>query len=75
MVILAIMSALAGTALGAVFRFTVLLPIVSLGAICIIGVGFALGSGTWSVVVAIVISATALECGYLDGAIVRDISP
>jgi hypothetical protein len=71
MVILAIMNALAGIALGSIFRFIILLPVISLGAICIIGTGFALGSSTWSVVVAIAVSATALQCGYLAGATVR----
>jgi hypothetical protein len=62
--LLAISSLLLGVAL-AKFRVLILLPAISLGAICTIVIGVAQGSDVWPITAAIVLYATVLQLGYL----------
>jgi hypothetical protein len=68
---LAIISALAGIALGLRFRVLVLVPAVTLAMIFALIIGVASADHFWSIILAMVILGTAVQFGYLAGIVIR----
>ena len=64
---LAIISLLAGTALGLRYKVVILVPAVTLAMILAMIVGIAHADDFWSIVVAMAILGTAVQLGYLMG--------
>ena len=64
---LAIISLLAGTALGLRYKVVILVPAVTLAMILAMIVGIARADDFWSIVVAMAILGTAVQLGYLMG--------
>jgi hypothetical protein len=68
---LAIISVLAGIALGLRFKVFVLVPAVTLAIMFAMIVGVARADHFWSIVLAMVILGTAVQVGYLAGIVIR----
>jgi hypothetical protein len=75
MIAAALASVFVGAVLGWSFRVLVLLPALAIGAVGIMIVGVIRGDDTWSIAIAIILCATALQLGYLAGAATRLIYP
>jgi hypothetical protein len=70
---LAVISVLAGIALGLRYRVVILVPAVALIVIFAIVIGVARGDDFWSITLAIVAAGTAVQVGYLVGITIRAI--
>ena len=70
---LAVISVLAGIALGLRYRVVILVPAVASIVIFAIVIGVARGDDLWSITLAIVAAATAVQVGYLVGIAIRAI--
>ena len=70
MTMVAMTFVLIGAMLGLRIKVFVLLPIIISNSMVIFDIGFALDSGIWSIVLAAVVIITALEIGYLVGAVI-----
>jgi hypothetical protein len=68
---LAIISALAGIALGLRYKVLILVPAVIFAMIFAVIVGVAHADRFWSVVLTMAILATAVQFGYLAGVVLR----
>jgi hypothetical protein len=68
---LAVISVLAGIALGLRYKVVVLVPAVTLAMVCAMIIGVARADHFWSIVLAMVILGTALQFGYLVGIAIR----
>ena len=68
---LAIISALAGVALGLRYKVMILIRAVALVATFAMMVGIARGDHVWSIISAIAILGTAVQLGYLAGISIR----
>jgi hypothetical protein len=68
---LAIVSGLAGIALGLRYRVMVLVPAVTLAIIFAVTIGIARADHFWSVIFGVVILGTAVQLGYLAGIAIR----
>jgi len=68
---LAIISALAGIALGLRYKVVILIPAIALIMLFAIIVGIARGDRFLSLIVAMAISGAAIQIGYLAGAQIR----
>jgi len=68
---LAIISVLAGIALGLRYKVVILVPAVTLAMIFAMIVGTARADHFWSVILAMVILGTAVQFGYLAGIAIR----
>jgi hypothetical protein len=68
---LAIVSALAGIALGLRYKVFVLVPAVSLTIMFAVIGGIAHGDGLWSILLAMAILGTAVQFGYFAGIVIR----
>ena len=69
MITLAMMALLFGALLGLRFRVFILVPAVVMSSATILGVGIADGDSIWHTLLAAVLSITALQVGYLSGAV------
>lgn len=68
---LAIISVLAGIALGLRYKVFVLVPAVTLTIMFAVMSGIAHGDRLWSILLAMAILATAVQFGYLAGIMIR----
>jgi hypothetical protein len=68
---LAIISTLAGVALGLRYKVMILIPVAALVMMFAMIVGLARGDHFWSIFSATVISGTAIQLGYLAGISIR----
>jgi hypothetical protein len=68
---LVILSFLLGAILGLRFKVLVLLPVSALAAIFGIAVGIASGASASTVLIAVVLTAICLQCGYFCGIMAR----
>jgi len=68
---LAIISALAGIALGLRYKVMVLIPAMIFAMMFAITVGIARADHFWSMILAMVIVGTAVQLGYLAGIAIR----
>src|SRR5258708_3895845 len=68
---LAIISVLAGTALGLRYKVFVLVPAVTLSIMFAVMGGIARGDRLWSILLAMAILGTAVQFGYLAGIMLR----
>ena len=68
---LAIISMLAGTALGLRYKVFVLVPAVTLSIMFAVMGGIARGDRLWSILLAMAILGTAVQFGYLAGIMLR----
>jgi hypothetical protein len=68
---LAIISVLAGTALGLRYKVFVLVPAVTLTIMFAVMGGIAHGDRLWSILLAMTILGTAVQFGYLVGIMIR----
>jgi hypothetical protein len=68
---LAVISFLAGIALGLRYKVVILVPAVILVVIFAMIVGIARGDHFWSIILAMVIVGTAVQLGYLVGIAIR----
>jgi len=68
---LAIISVLAGIALGLRYKVLILVPAVALAMVFAIIVGIARADHFWSIILAMVIVGTAVQLGYLVGIAIR----
>jgi hypothetical protein len=67
----AIISALAGTALGLRYKVMILIRAVAFVMVFAMIVGIARGDHFWSIILDIVIPGTAIQLGYLAGIQIR----
>lgn len=67
----AVISALAGIALGLRFRVLILVPAVTLAMMFAMIIGVASADRFWSIVLAMVILGSAVQFGYLAGIVIR----
>jgi hypothetical protein len=68
---LAIVGVLAGAALGLRYKVLILAPAVTLATTLAMIVAIARGEHFWSIILAMAISGTALQLGYLAGIAIR----
>ena len=68
---LAIVSVLAGTALGLRYKVLILVPAVFVATIFAMTVAIARGDHFWSIILAIAIPGSAVQFGYLAGIVIR----
>jgi hypothetical protein len=68
---LAVISVLAGIALGLRYKVVILVPAVILVVIFAMIVGIARGDHFWSMILAMVIVGTTVQLGYLVGIAIR----
>ncbi len=68
---LAIISVLAGVALGLRYKVVILVPAVTLAMIFAMIVGIARADHFWSIILATVMLGTAVQFGYLAGIAIR----
>jgi hypothetical protein len=68
---LATISVLAGIAIGLRYKIVILLPAISLVIAFAMMIEIARGDPVWSIVLAVAISATAIQLGYLAGILIR----
>ena len=65
------MALLIGALLGLRFRVFILVPAVVIGSATILSVGIARSDSIWPTLLATVLAITALQVGYLSGAVVH----
>ena len=70
MVLLAIVSVLAGIALGLRYKVAILVPAVALAMALAAIVAIERGDHLWSIILAIVIPGTGVQLGYLAGIVI-----
>jgi hypothetical protein len=68
---LAIISVLAGIALGLRYKVLILVPAVTVAMLFAIIIGVAHADRFWSIVLAMVMLGTAVQIGYLAGIVIR----
>jgi len=68
---LAIVSVLAGIALGLRYKVLILVPAVTLAMIFAMMVAIARGDHFWSIILVMAIPGTAVQFGYLAGIVIR----
>lgn len=71
MMLLTIFSTLVGAVFGLRFKVLIMLRAIACALPLIVGIGLARGDDAWSIVLAMVLAATALQLGYLFGAVTR----
>ncbi len=75
MILLVIISLLAGALLGLRFKVLILVPAIIFTFISTLGLGIGHGDGIWSILLAIVFAVTAVQMGYLGGTFTGFIIP
>jgi hypothetical protein len=73
LMILMILSILFGAALGMRFKVLVLFPAIFVTLALVAGFGATYGKGMWPTVLAMVLSVTCLQMGYLGGTVARSV--
>ena len=68
---LAMMTLLIGALLGLRFRVFILVPAIVVGSAAILSVGMARSDGIWPTLLAMLLAITALQVGYLSGAVIQ----
>lgn len=68
---LVVIATLIGAVLSARFNIFILVPAIAVGSAAALGIGMAQGNVLWPNLVAIVSVITALQLGYLGGALIR----
>ena len=71
MLLLAMISTLVGAVFGLRFKVLIMLPAIGCALPLILGIGLTRGDDAWSILLAMVLAATALQLGYLFGAVTR----
>jgi hypothetical protein len=71
MMMLAILSLLAGMVLGQRFKVLILIPAIAASLIVAVAAGIARADDIWSIVMMAVLAATSLQIGYLGGTAIR----
>jgi len=71
MMTIAMIALLIGALLGLRFRVFILVPAIVLASATILSVGMARSDSTWPTLLATVLAITALQVGYLSGAVVH----
>ncbi len=71
MMILALISLLAGAALGLRFKVLVLVPAIALTLLMAAGTGLGGGDSLWTVLLMAAAAGASLQIGYFGGAIIR----
>jgi hypothetical protein len=71
MTMFTITAVLIGAALGQRFKVFILVPAIVIGSAAGLGFGMAQNSNLWSVLLIIALTITALQMGYLGGAVIR----
>lgn len=74
MTMLAMTAMLIGAVLGLRFKVLVLFPAIFIGSAAALGIGMAHNNGLWSVLLSMILAISALQMGYLGGAVIRFIS-
>ena len=74
MTMLAMTAMLIGAMLGMRFKVFILVPAIVTGSAAILGIGTAYNNSLWSILLSMVLAITALQMGYLGGAIIRFVS-
>jgi hypothetical protein len=71
MTMFTITAVLIGAALGQRFKVLILVPVIVIGSAAILGFGVAQNSNLWSILLVMVLTITALQMGYLGGAVIH----
>ncbi len=71
MTMFAITAVLIGAALGQRFKVLILVPAIVITSAAILGFGMAQNSNLWSILLVMALTITALQMGYLGGAVIR----
>jgi hypothetical protein len=71
MTMFAMTAALVGAMLGLRFKVLILVPAIIIGSAAAFGFGIAHSSSLWSILLAIAVTSTALQMGYLGGTVIR----
>jgi hypothetical protein len=71
MMLLAMISILAGAVFGLRFKVFILFPTIGCALLLIFGIGLARGDDAWAILLAMVLAATSMQLGYLFGAVTR----
>ena len=71
MMLLAMISTLVGAVFGLRCKVFILFPTIGCALPVILGIGLARGDEAWSILLAMVLAAIALQLGYLFGAVTR----
>jgi hypothetical protein len=71
MTLLAMTAMLIGALLGLRFKVLILVPAIVIGSAATLGIGMAHSNSLWFTLLAMVLAITALQMGYLGGAIIR----
>ena len=73
MTMLAMTAMLIGALLGLRFKVLILVPAIIIGS-ATLGIGMAHSNSLWFTLLAMVLAITALQMGYLGGAVIRFVS-
>jgi hypothetical protein len=65
---------LTGAMLGLRFKVLILVPATVIGSAATLGAGMTHSNSLWSILLAIVLVISALQMGYLGGAVIRFVS-
>jgi hypothetical protein len=71
MMLLTMISTLVGAVFGLRFKVLIILPAIGCALPIIFGIGLIRGDDAWSILLAMVLATTALQLGYLFGAVTR----
>jgi len=71
MMMLSMMAIIIGALLGLRFKVLILVPAIVIGAVTTLGIGMAHGASVWVTLLAAILTITALQMGYLGGAVTR----
>ena len=71
MIILAMTAIIIGALLGQRFKVFILVPAIAISSAATFGIGMAHNSSLWSSLLATVLAISALQMGYLGGAVLR----
>ena len=74
MTMLSMTAMLIGALLGLRFKVLILVPAIIIGSAATLGIGMAHSNSLWFTLLAMVLAITALQMGYLGGAVIRFIN-
>ena len=74
MTLLVMPAMLIGAMLGLRFKVLILVPAIVIGSAATLGAGMTHSNSLWSILLAMVLVISALQIGYLGGAVIRFVS-